>query len=251
MFFQGLSLLLAIPLMCLPGVPGGFEPTDRIVGGKNIAITEVPWQVSLQYKGQHFCGGSIYSETMIITAAHCVKDKMTLPLEIRAGSSKYNNGGTLVKVEAIRYHEKFSRRLGNDVAVIKLKSPLTFSDTIKPISLAEKDPAVGSVALSTGWGATKRNSGPQDLQGVVIKIERLFWCKFRYPFILPYIHSNDICAGTRGKSASDGDSGGPLVVNRKLVGIASRKGNFLCWSSGFYVSVAKFNKWIQKAIKSF
>nr|XP_017014647.2 trypsin delta-like [Drosophila takahashii] len=248
MLFQGFHLLLAIFLLSLPRVPGIFEPTDRIIGGSKVAITEVPWQVSLQYNGQHFCGGSIYSETIIITAAHCVEDKMTLPLDIRAGSSDYQNGGTLVQVEAIRYHAEY-KRLANDVAVLKLRYPLTFSDAIQPISLAEKNPAEGSVALTTGWGSVGLiNDTPQELRGVQVKIENWLWCRIKYFFVM---YSDDICAGSAFQAICRGDSGGPLVVDGKLVGITSRTGNFLCLASGLYASVAKYNTWIHQAIESF
>lgn len=45
---------------------------NRIVGGDNIAIEKVPYQISLREDGAHYCGGSIVSQTQIITAGHCV-----------------------------------------------------------------------------------------------------------------------------------------------------------------------------------
>lgn len=36
---------------------------------------EFPWQVSIQEKRHHFCGGSILSEWWIITVAHCFYDE--------------------------------------------------------------------------------------------------------------------------------------------------------------------------------
>lgn len=43
----------------------------RIVGGSDAIIDDFPYQVSLQYTGKHYCGGSILSKTIILTAAHC------------------------------------------------------------------------------------------------------------------------------------------------------------------------------------
>lgn len=44
----------------------------RIVGGDDIDISEAPYQVSLVNKGRHSCGGTIISEDIIVTAAHCI-----------------------------------------------------------------------------------------------------------------------------------------------------------------------------------
>lgn len=54
------------------------DPVGRIVGGFPISIETVPYQVSLQMvemDGEvgHFCGGSIISESYILTASHCVE----------------------------------------------------------------------------------------------------------------------------------------------------------------------------------
>ena len=46
-----------------------FEPAE-IVGGQ-IAPSSIPWQVSLQIGGAHFCGGIILDNFTILSAAHC------------------------------------------------------------------------------------------------------------------------------------------------------------------------------------
>lgn len=47
------------------------EIDGRIVGGELVSIKSFPYQVSLQYRNNHMCGGSIISEKFILTAAHC------------------------------------------------------------------------------------------------------------------------------------------------------------------------------------
>jgi len=53
--------------------------SSRIIGGRIAEKNEFPWQVSLQLMESgvktHICGGSIISDSWIITAAHCVKKK--------------------------------------------------------------------------------------------------------------------------------------------------------------------------------
>lgn len=43
----------------------------RIVGGKPATIQDFPYQLSLQYYGQHFCGASIITQKFALTAGHC------------------------------------------------------------------------------------------------------------------------------------------------------------------------------------
>lgn len=65
----------------VPGVPRGpskVPQLSRIVGGVEAAPGEFPHQISLQkspvigIQNDHICGGSVYNENYIITAAHCV-----------------------------------------------------------------------------------------------------------------------------------------------------------------------------------
>merc|ERR1719369_2561416 len=44
---------------------------QRIVGGIQASPAEYPWQVSLMWRGQHMCGGTLISDRHIISAAHC------------------------------------------------------------------------------------------------------------------------------------------------------------------------------------
>ncbi len=44
---------------------------ENIVGGSIASPGDIPWIVSINI-GKYFCGGSIYNERTIITAAHCV-----------------------------------------------------------------------------------------------------------------------------------------------------------------------------------
>ena len=48
------------------------EEESRIVGGQDADQHEWPWIVSLEKSGKHFCGGSIISEKVVLTAAHCI-----------------------------------------------------------------------------------------------------------------------------------------------------------------------------------
>ena len=80
--------------MCNCGVKQ--EQRKRIVGGTEVDIKSAPWQVSLQWKNsnrnndnndwQHICGGSIIGYKTVLTATHCVDQKLASDLRIVVGS---------------------------------------------------------------------------------------------------------------------------------------------------------------------
>uniref|UniRef100_A0A3B5MAW8 Peptidase S1 domain-containing protein n=1 Tax=Xiphophorus couchianus TaxID=32473 RepID=A0A3B5MAW8_9TELE len=51
--------------------PSLTPATSRIIGGTVSKSGQWPWQVSLQFKGSHVCGGVLISPDFVLTAAHC------------------------------------------------------------------------------------------------------------------------------------------------------------------------------------
>uniref|UniRef100_A0A2K6F4T1 Transmembrane serine protease 3 n=1 Tax=Propithecus coquereli TaxID=379532 RepID=A0A2K6F4T1_PROCO len=106
--------------------------SSRIVGGNTSTLAQWPWQVSLQFQGYHLCGGSVIAPLWVVTAAHCVYD-LYLPKfwSIQVGLvSLLDSPAPSHLVEKIVYHSKYKpKRLGNDIALMKLAGPLTFDGT--------------------------------------------------------------------------------------------------------------------------
>ncbi|XP_060053115.1 transmembrane protease serine 3 [Erinaceus europaeus] len=112
------------------GLRRGSSP--RIVGGNASSLAQWPWQASLQYQGYHLCGGSIITPVWIVTAAHCVYD-LYVPKSwtVQVGLvSLLDSPAPSHLVDRIIYHSKYRpKRLGNDVALMKLAEPLAFNGT--------------------------------------------------------------------------------------------------------------------------
>ena len=53
--------------------PKKGENGDRIVGGQDAVVGQFPWQVLWTNDFMIYCGGTIFNESTIITAAHCCK----------------------------------------------------------------------------------------------------------------------------------------------------------------------------------
>ncbi|CAD7012579.1 unnamed protein product [Ceratitis capitata] len=230
----------------------------RIVGGKTVDITHHPHQVSMRYKSilhaeyaySHNCGGSIISEWMVVTAAHCVIGKVASQYQIVAGTNlRRSCDGALVPVKEIIMHEDYQPTLyNNDIAIVVLAVPLPINNvTIKAIGLYNKPAENGVISTITGWGTLQSGgSSPYYLQEVQVPIVSNELCKEDYG--TNRITDAMLCAGVRGvggKDACQGDSGGPLLIDNQLAGVVSW-GNGCARPAypGVYANVTHLRSWV-------
>lgn len=227
----------------------------RIVGGEPAVIEQAPYQVSLQYDGDHFCGGSIIAKNWVLTAGHCVSRRpVDFPYEIRSGATNVNQG-SLHRVVAVYKHKEYtSNDYGvpmNDIALLKIadSDAFKFNNQRKAVKLNEgkSSALVGKIGLVTGWGMTD-TSIPDDLQKVSVPMVDKATCDRVYKS-MGGVPAGQICAGydKGGKDACQGDSGGPLVVGGRLAGIVSwGKGCGTPKYPGVYTDVAYYRQWIRE-----
>jgi trypsin len=229
------------------------NPQDgKIVGGLEINIELAPYQISLQDRGFHICGGSIISENFVLTAAHCTHGNSAKSLKIRAGSDKYRSGGVLIQVEEIIQHEDFNYQIIDfDFSLLKLDQSLEFSEKIRSIALPEQNEVVedDTLCFVTGWGNTQNvQESREKLRAAFVPSVNQTSCTEAYESF-GGITDQMICAGfRRGQvDACQGDSGGPLVAEKKLVGVVSW--GYQCALPnypGVYSRVASVRNWIDK-----
>ena len=176
----------------------------------------------------------------------------------------WGSGGTVSDVATIISHPDYdSGTTNNDVAILKLSTPIEESDLIKYITLPEagSDPAAGVDAVVAGWYVLlcpnlhihhmltakcrgSRGSGVPDtnaLQKVTVPIVSREECNTLYS---GRITDGMICAGfdEGGKDSCQGDSGGPLTdPSGALIGIVSwGQGCALPDYPGVYTHVANY-----------
>ncbi|KAK9981371.1 hypothetical protein ABG768_000911 [Culter alburnus] len=228
---------------------------SRIVGGNVSRPGQIPWQVSLHYQNQHVCGGSVISERWILTAAHCVFGfAQPVSWTVHAGMIDLPlSGSKALSVEKIICHANFRPEgLSYDIALIKLKLPLSFNDQIAPICLPNYGESFedGQMCLISGWGATVYD-GETSVSLQVTQVPLLS----RRECQRPGLTSWNICAGyLEGVAgACQGDNGGPLACQGSgwtLVGTASWAEN--CGQknkTGVYTSITEALTWIQQQME--
>uniref|UniRef100_T1GDM2 Peptidase S1 domain-containing protein n=1 Tax=Megaselia scalaris TaxID=36166 RepID=T1GDM2_MEGSC len=154
-----------------PNSTAKLDVDDRIYRGKKVEIVEFPYVVSILENNKQECGGSLYKKDIVITAAHCLWEILSLEkLKVRLGSSKHNSGGVIKKVKSFKVHPKYNPITHEyDIGVIHLESPVELTTSIQTIELAKSQPTAGSTATVVGWGSTEKNEYPAQIRAVVLK----------------------------------------------------------------------------------
>lgn len=202
--------------------PTGARSTggSRIVNGTEAGVGEFPFMVGLLYKGYYTCGGSIINEYWILTAAHCVFSRDSSLFTVVSGTCEMDGlSGNETVVSQVIIHERYKpgSNLANDIAVLKLKTPLKFSEVTQPVTLPDYMQGINDNTSVTimGWGYNKYKGDPMEkLQKAVIYIVNNQACAVPYSAFNINILPSHLCAGTPngGIGQCTGDSGGPLVV---------------------------------------
>uniref|UniRef100_A0A3Q4B2V5 trypsin n=1 Tax=Mola mola TaxID=94237 RepID=A0A3Q4B2V5_MOLML len=210
---------------------------DKIVGGYECTPHSQPHQVSLN-RGYHFCGGSLVSDSWVVSAAHCYYSRV----EVRLGEHhiRYSEGTEqfISSSRVIRHPRYSSYNIDNDIMLIKLKKPATLNQHVQPVALP-----------ISGWGNTMSSTDDGDkLQCLDLPILSDHDCKNSYPGM---ITDAMFCAGylEGGKDSCQGDSGGPVVCNGELQGVVSW--GYGCAERDHPGVYAKVINWLESTMASY
>lgn len=195
----------------------------KIIGGEETSIRLFPWQVAISASTTHMCGGSILSPTKILSAAHCyasyTQAQLLKHIRVRAGSSRYNDKGSVREITRLVLHPDFNvpTRLNNDIAILILKSKLDYGPKIQAIALPRSGERLASnIDLKvSGWGRTKNAADAQPakrLNFVVVRSIEQKACEDAFKHLQKHKFTDRMfCAGylnVGGRDACQGDSGG-------------------------------------------
>lgn len=236
------------------------EEENRIIGGQEAWAHSWPWQVSLQYSDIPACGGAILDPWWVITASHCFKRyKKASMWNAVVGIHNLENANEschqTVQVEKIISHKDYNQKTNeNDIALLKLQSPLLFNECVRPVGILNNELLSQETCSVTGWGAIKENgalaSRLQEVNVTVYETQTCskFYGKKMYKFMT--------CAGVNagGMDACQGDSGGPLSCfigeRYKLAGVVSwGVGCGRAQRPGVYTTLFYYKQWIDSTIR--
>ncbi|XP_057201039.1 serine protease 33 [Triplophysa rosa] len=226
-----LLILLVVTgvLICEAQVCGRPPLGKRIVGGVETSEGAWPWQVDIQMgTAGHICGGSIIARNWVLSAAHCfLNPSKVSSYRLNMGRHQlngYSQFEMVSQVQRVVVPEGYSNpQEGRDLALVQLRSPLTWSDRIQPVCLPHAGLQFdsGTLCYVTGWGHTQEGvslNGTGALREVQVPLIDRSSCQSMYKIQASdservNILSDMICAGYMegGKDSCQGDSGGPLV----------------------------------------
>ncbi|XP_062848642.1 complement C1r subcomponent-like isoform X2 [Trichomycterus rosablanca] len=237
--------------------------SGRVFGGELAEKGMFPWQVFLITHGRG--GAIVVGEKWILTAAHNLEKSSKERVKSYVGSNIVTEllKSEPLPVESLHVHPEFKiSDFNNDIALIKLQSPITFNENVMPVCLPEQDGQSGNMGTVSGFGLTEEQNTADALRYVRLPIvdqqvchESLNKARQIVPNVYP-LTENMFCAGLPegGNDTCRGDSGSALVIKNNdvfhVAGIVSwgvdcgKPGRY-----GVYTRVTQYTDWIRKTME--
>lgn len=241
----------------------------RFIGGEEAIKNTWPWVVAIGYytaEGpQYTCSGTLITEKHILTAAQCVTTDMSF-IRVGALDLQANGDGYNVPIEKGLVHGSFNpNTLQNDVALILLKEPVTFSDSVRPIclpiskELQEKD-FTDYNPLTAGWKTNKRRVQALDttlrqFQTLILSQNR---CREMFSGIVN-VDEKFLCAGQSLDEFYAGIGGSLMQPQQQGKDFVFHSLGILSYGEktvngktlpGLYTRVSSYTDWIQSQIQN-
>ncbi|MEU3706848.1 serine protease [Streptomyces anulatus] len=195
---------VAIAVVGLQPVTASAAP-NPVVGGTRAAQGEFPFMVRLSMG----CGGALYAQDIVLTAAHCVSGSGNNTSITATGGVADLQSPNAIKVRSTKVLQAPGYNgTGKDWALIKLAQPIN-QPTLKIATTTAHNQGTFTVA---GWGAD-REGGSQQRHLLKANVPFVSDAACRSAYGNELVANEEICAGypdTGGVDTCQGDSGGPM-----------------------------------------
>ncbi|KAM6160948.1 LOW QUALITY PROTEIN: putative serine protease 46 [Erethizon dorsatum] len=247
---------------------GHTNVSREVVPGKLVEVGRWPWQVTILFLRLYLCSGSLIHQ-WVLTAAHCLqRSKHPKQYFVNVGAQHLPDARTQLPLSHIVIHEDFTDLISQDIALLKLKDPISWSLPVQPICLPPRPlkPTVGSMCWMIGWGrpGTKGECGaPKNhypLQEVATRIIDNHICNQEYQLLAKgqkkLIGDDMLCtsldSGLDSCQVWNDISGSSLAcqVNKTWIQMGVLSWSFGCGQRDhfpvIYTSTSHFAPWIEK-----
>ncbi|RZC40145.1 Trypsin domain containing protein, partial [Asbolus verrucosus] len=210
-------------------VDGAKPYTGRIINGQVAEPHSIPFQAFLEvysWISGWYCGGSLITSTVILTAGHCGFEAEEAHIVLGAQRPQENEN-TQVRVTStnIVVHERFDMdKILNDIALIILPNAVRTNEYIQIVPLPSRSDVgntyEGEIGKVSGWGLTDGHG--DTISDVLRYVENPIISNRECNQIYGVVEDYQMCmSGDGGRSSCSGDSGGPFTVDGVQVGVVS------------------------------
>lgn len=252
-----------------------FYPSGRGgIGGEDAKSSQYPHMAALGYgeweNVKWGCGGTLISDTFVMTAAHCIDTllgrlKYIRLDDINLASDDDNSYPQDFNASRIIIHPDYNPPSAyNDIALVELDHPVDrLGNSLTPACLQIDRNIADPKWSALGWGETSHHGPAADhLQVMELREADYTVCKNAYLNAgkrrLEYGVDNDsqMCAGKGDVDTCLGDSGGPLQISNEkywtgytVIGITSfGKKCGLTNKPSVYTRVSHYIEWIESVV---
>ncbi|XP_043467376.1 chymotrypsin-2-like [Leptopilina heterotoma] len=234
-----------------------FGSSLGLSGGVKASRGQFPYHVSIQTADEfgNYCGGSILNSKWILTAATCIISPNTTLYYIMAGTTDWTNldkSGTIFNVSEVVVHPENANNRAIDLALIKVKQEIKFTDTIKSVDLPYRDLTSQYLPVKiTAWGAASSNTvetSIRDLHYFTSRIVAQDRCLQKYT----WLKETEMCLiSRRNYGICFKDVGSPVVIHDKYqVAIATNRVTCGSGDPDQVIRIWNYVDWIKSVIKN-
>uniref|UniRef100_A0A6P4EZN1 Serine protease snake-like n=1 Tax=Drosophila rhopaloa TaxID=1041015 RepID=A0A6P4EZN1_DRORH len=241
----------------VPAAPKEYTPAARL-GHRSSAKNQTKW----------FCGGTLISDRVVLTAAHCFYSDVGSVNIVRLGELVFDSDKDDAEPEDFEVLERKAHPdfrypvLYNDIGIIRLSGEVRYNRYKLPacLPLSGGDQLASFTAIGWGQKGFTQYEQSKELRKVVLQNYGQSCRRTTEPSEdLPegYKADSQLCVGSPGhKDTCNGDSGGPLLISytgdgcqHQVMGITSI--GIACDTPEFpslYTRVHFFRDWIKKEL---
>ncbi|CAL8117670.1 unnamed protein product [Orchesella dallaii] len=251
-----------------------FGQTALVEDGTFTDKSQFPWVVALVERKAngsaiHFCGGTLISSKLILTATHCFARRKISQTEVWLNERNFllvtdvDHPTLKIKAQRLIVHPNYNPIMNyNDISLVELSEHVQIEERyLRPICLPKDESYdLKEYAYTAGWGRSKKGPKSDKLRHVCLPLLSHEDCTEKtVHYYKTRVNEFMICAGdikNGGRDSCPGDSGGPLFVEAGegdrhfVVGVVS-------WGEqcglkrrpGIYTRVSKYLPWIYQQAK--